>query len=212
MEGLKMNILKTSEIKANPEILRNFPRLAGWYKFWAKRKVVELWLNDFPELLEKLTKKEFFGETYYYVYVGITRNESVENRLHWHINQQNTYQHIIVGTLSTLRVSVAALMYLQGRAPYSNKATEEVMGDMVVEFEPFFEIRDAAGVVKAEEIERNEMANNVLILNIKGNHSKECAEFKKFLKQARQRQNHSWNVSTARDYAGSWGHFIPEED
>ena len=207
-----MNILKTSEIKANPEILRGFPRLAGWYKFWAKRKVVELWLNDFPELLEKLTKKEFFGETYYYVYVGITRNESVENRLNWHINQQNTYQHIIVGTLSTLRKSVAALMYHQGRAPYSQKATEEVMGNMVVEFEPFFEIRDAAGVAKVEEIERNEMANNVLILNIKGNHSKGCAEFKKFLKQARQRQNHSWNVSTARDYAGSWGHFIPDED
>lgn len=203
MEGLKMNILKTSEIKANPKILRNFPRLAGWYKFWAKRKVVELWLNDFPEILEKLTKKEFFGETYYYVYVGITRNESVADRLNWHINQQNTYQHIIVGTLSTLRVSVAALMYHQGRAPYSQKATEEVMGDMVVEFEPFFEIRDAAGVAKVEEIERNEMANNVLILNIKGNHSKGCAEFKKSLKQARQRQNHSWNVTTARDYAGS---------
>lgn len=207
-----MNVLKTSEVKANNKILHNFPRLAGWYKFWAKRKIVELWLNDFPELLEKLTKKEFFGETYYYVYVGITRNESVADRLNWHINQQNTYQHIIVGTLSTLRQSVAALMYLQGRAPYSNKATEEVLGDMVVEFDPFFEIRDAAGVAKVEEIERNEMADNVLILNIKGNYSKECAEFKKFLKRARQRQNHSWNVSTARNYAGCSGHFIPYED
>lgn len=29
-----MNILKTSEIKVNPEILSGFPRLAGWYKFW----------------------------------------------------------------------------------------------------------------------------------------------------------------------------------
>jgi len=103
-------------------------------------------------------------------------------------------------------------MYLQGRAPYSKKATEEVMGDMVVEFDPFFEIRDAAGVAKVEEIEKNEMADNVLILNIKGNYSKECAEFKKFLKRARQRQNHSWNVSTARDYAGCSGHFIPYED
>lgn len=207
-----MNVLKTSEVKANNKILRNFPRLAGWYKFWAKRKVVELWLKDFPELLEKLTKKEFFGETYYYVYVGITQNESVADRLNWHINQPNTFQHIIVGTLSTLRQSVAALMYLQGRAPFSNKATEEVMGDMVVEFEPFFEIRNTANVAKVEEIERNEMANNVLILNIKGNYSKECAEFKKFLKCARKRQNHSWNVSTARDYAGCSGHFIPYED
>lgn len=207
-----MNVLKASEVKANNKILRNFPCLAGWYKFWAKRGVVELWLKDFPELLEKLTKKEFFGETYYYVYVGITRNESVADRLNWHINQQNTYQHIIVGTLSTLRQSIAALMYLQGRAPYSNKATEEVMSDMVVEFEPLFEIRDAEGVAKVEEVERNEMANNVLILNIKGNRSKECVKFKKFLTQARQRQKHFWNVSTAREYAGNWGHFIPEED
>lgn len=207
-----MNILKTSEIKANPEILRGFPNLAGWYKFWAKRGVVELWLKDFPELFEKLTKKEFFGETYYYVYVGITRNESVVDRLNWHINQPNTFQYVMTGLLSTLRISVAALMYLQGHAPFSNKATEEVMGDMVVEFEPFFEIRDAAGVAKAEETEKNEMANNNLILNIKGNYSKDCAEFKKFLKRARKRQVHSWNVSTARDYAGSWGHFIPEED
>lgn len=207
-----MNVLKSSEIKANPEILSGFPCLAGWYKFWAKRGVVEQWLEKFPNVLEKLTKKEFFGETYYYVYVGITRTESVENRLHWHINQPNTFQYIIVGTLSTLRKSLAALMYLQGRAPFSQKATEEVMSDMVVEFEPFFKIRDAEGVAKAEEIERNEMANNNLILNIKGNYSKDCAEFKKFLKRARKRQVHSWNVSTARDYAGSWGHFIPEED
>lgn len=170
------------------KIPNNMP---GWYKWWAPREALELLLDSsyitkkyLSDLLKHLTVRNIGGKNYYYIYVGVAIKESIRNRINWHVNQQHTKSSVESGFLSTLRQTISSLV---AGNQYDEIATNGLIDMLVVEYYPVnLPIKSIEAKEKIESIEKNELANNVLPLNLRDNKNIIVKEYLKELSNARK--------------------------
>ena len=177
--------------------LRNKAELAkipgdkpGWYRWWASEKALKSLLNSpfiqkqyLDELLPHLKTHSWAGKTFFYVYVGIAVKESIRDRLNWHVNQRHAKSSVKSGFLSTLRQSISSLV----AGDQSKKAaTNHLIDELLIEY---WALDYPIGSVNAkdaiEQIEQDELANNVLPLNIQDNRNPVVGDFLAELSKAR---------------------------
>lgn len=184
------------------ENLLKIPDKPGLYKWWASQKALEELLNynkinldkDYiNSIIENLTTYETIdGEKYYYVYVGIAVNESVRKRIDWHINQHHTPSAVNSGFLSTLRKSISSLIV---QDQFNESKTNELIDMLKVEYITIdSKIHSLEAKEKLHSKENEEMKNNVLPLNIKGNKNEKLKEYKKQLMKLRKEAKNEKNV------------------
>lgn len=138
----------------------------GWYRWWAPRNVTEKLLNSsfvkhhyFDEIESHLDRQIGDDVLYYCIYAGVAKGQSVGDRLRKHVN--GTWQG------STLRESLSAVL----AGNHLNEwATDGALDQMLVQFfvlpEP---INSEAAKYLLNEIERSDLKEKTLPLNIKGN-------------------------------------------
>ena len=163
----------------------------GYYKWWCRKKELKLLLNSkyitgkyYKEILPYLTKKEIDGDTYYYIYVGVAINESIKERLNWHVNQHHTKSSVVSGFLSTLRTTLSSLICGD---QYNEIDTNKFIDKLYVEYTTIdLPIHSKEAKEKIEFIEKNEINNNVLPLNIRDNKNILLDKYLKELSSARK--------------------------
>ena len=180
-----MIIVEAKELR-NIDKLKKLPKdYPGWYKWWAPLDALELLLNSqylkdqyLHELLPYLTSKTINNQKYYYIYTGIAIKESIRARLNWHVNQHHTQNNVVNGFLSTLRQSISSLI---ANNQYDEEATNELIDKLIIEYTIVeLPIKSREAKDKIEFIEKEEILNNVLPLNIKDNKN---MIVKKYLKE-----------------------------
>jgi len=118
------------------------------------------------------------------IYVGVAIKESIRSRLNWHVNQKHSFGSIKHGTLSTLRQSISSLV---GISQGDEAATNRLIDLLTVEYFPVaLPMGSVQAKTKIEMLERKEMQDLVLPLNIRGNRNPVVAPYKKHLKAARK--------------------------
>lgn len=170
------------------KISNNYP---GWYKWWASEEAAKMLLNSpyisknyWQELMPKLTTKIINGNKYYYIYVGIAVKESIRARLNWHINQHHLKTSVESGFLSTLRQSISSLVAFN---QYDEDATNKFIDMLIVEYYPInMAIKSKEAKDKIELIEKEELLNNMLPLNLKDNKNSMVKEYLKELGRVRK--------------------------
>lgn len=181
--GKRMRWLKDNKIKhmieakkiRDLEYLRSIPNnMPGWYKWWATEATLKLLLNSpyisqkyFSDLLPNLTTKNINGINYYYIYVGIAVKESIRDRLNWHVNQHHTKTSVESGFLSTLRQTISSLV---AGNQYDEEATNKLIDTLIIEYYPVdMAIKSLKAKEHIEKIEKEELVNNILPLNLRDN-------------------------------------------
>ena len=178
MRWLKDNsvkqLLEAKELR-NIEYLHTIPNnMPGWYKWWAPEKTLKLLLNSpyiskkyFSDLLPNLTTKKIKGINYYYIYVGVAIKESIRARLNWHVNQHHTKSSVESGFLSTLRQTISSLV---AGNQYDEESTNKLIDTLIIEYYPVnMAIKSIEAKEKIERIEKEELSNNMLPLNLRDN-------------------------------------------
>jgi len=177
--------------------LRNKAELAkipgdkpGWYRWWASEKALKSLLNSpfiqnqyLDELLPQLKTHSWAGKTLFYVYVGIAVKESIRKRLNWHVNDPHDKRRVENGVLSTLRQSISSLI----AGDQSQKdATNHLIDDCLIEYCALdYPIGSVNAKDAIEQIEQDELANNVLPLNIQDNRNPLVRNFRAELRKIR---------------------------
>ncbi len=181
----------------NTECLHNIPNnKPGWYKWWASEESLKLLLDSpyiskkyFSELLSNLTIKNINGVNYYYIYVGVAIKESIRDRLNWHVNQRHTKSSVESGFLSTLRQTLSSLV---AGNQYDEDATNKIIDTLIIEYYPVnLPIKSIEAKEVIERIEKEELANNMLPLNLRDNKNVIIKSFLKELSRARKESKHS---------------------
>lgn len=200
--GSRMRWLKDNTIKQLIEAkkirdikyLNNIPKnMPGWYKWWAPEKALKKLLDSpyisrkyFKDLLPYLTTKNINGNNYYYIYVGIAVNESIRSRLNWHVNQHHTKNNVESKILSTLRQTISSLV---AGNQYDEDATNELMDMLIIEYYPVnLAIKSIEAKEKIERIEKEELKNNMIPLNLRDNKN---SIVKNYLTELSYIRNHS---------------------
>lgn len=198
--GCKMKWLKDNTIKIlieakqlrNTETLHKIPNnMPGWYKWWASEDTLKQLLdspyiskNYYSELFPNLTKKNIDGINYYYIYVGVAIKESIRSRLDWHVNQKHTKSSVESGFLSTLRQTISSLV---AKDQYDEENTNKLIDSLVIEYYPVdLPIKSIKAKEKIERIEKEELNNNMLPLNLRDNKNIIVKNFLKELSQVRK--------------------------
>lgn len=199
--GNRMKWLKDNAVKQlieakklrNIEYLHNIPNnMPGWYKWWAPEKALKLLLdspyiskNYFSDLLPNLATKNINGINYYYVYVGVAIKESIRDRLNWHVNQHHTKSSVESGFLSTLRQTISSLV---AGNQYDEDATNKLIDTLIIEYYPVnMLIKSIEAKEKIESIEKEELANNMLPLNLRDNKNSIVKSYLSELSYARKK-------------------------
>ncbi len=198
--GNRMRWLKDNKVKRlieakelrNIEHLRSIPNnIPGWYKWWAPETTLELLLNSpyisqkyFLDLLPHLTTKNINGINYYYIYVGVAIKESIRDRLNWHVNQHHTKSSVESGFLSTLRQTISSLV---AGNQYDEESTNKLIDTLIIEYYPVeTSIKSLEAKEQIERIEKEELANNALPLNLRDNKNYILKNYLKELSHARK--------------------------
>ena len=186
-----MKIIEAKKLR-NKEYLNEVPKdMPGWYKWWAQKESLEILLNSkyinnkyLSDLLPYLTTKVIDGKTYYYIYVGVAIKESIKNRLNWHVNQHHTKSSVESGFLSTLRQTISSLV---AGNQYDEDATNDLIDMLIVEYyEVDLPIKSKEAKEKIERIEKSELSENVIPLNLRDNKSSVVKEYLKELSSTRK--------------------------
>lgn len=177
----------------NKEFLNAIPNnMPGWYKWWATEESIELLLNSkyidkkyLTQILPYLTSEKFNGVKYYSIYVGIAVKGSIRSRLNWHINQHHTKSSVESGFLSTFRKSISSLV---SGNQYDEVATNNTIDKFLIEYHTIdLKSKSPEAKEKIEKIEKEEIQNHVLPINIKDNKNVIVKDFIKELKTVRKR-------------------------
>jgi len=132
----------------------------GWYRWWMRKDKYDqliagpLAITGMPETIS------IDGDTYVAVYFGISKD--LKQRMRWHICQKHTASQIKVGTISTFRRTLSALL----RIPLSQ--SEQAVNDHLdnyMQVEWFY----ATNGKSPEQIETKELQDNLYPLNIDKN-------------------------------------------
>lgn len=190
IEAKNIRILKNKN-----KIPKNMP---GWYKWWAPEESLKKLLNSnhisekyFEFLLPYLTSTTIKNKKYYYIYVGVAIKESIHNRLNWHVNQKHTKSSIESGFLSTLRQTLSSLI---AGNQYDEDATNLLIDTLIIEYYSInLPIKSDEAKIMIEKIEKTEIDDNVLPLNIKGNKNLLLKEFLKELSGVRKKSKNNSN-------------------
>lgn len=188
---LTNKVITAKDLRKKDKLLKVPSNVPGWYKWWAPKEALSILLNSsyinnkYLNILKKhLTKKKINGKVYYYIYVGVAIKESIRDRLDWHVNQKHTTTSVVSGFLSTLRQSISSLV---AGDQYNEKATNELIDMLVIEYYSInLPIKSIEAKEYIETIEKNEMNNNVLPLNIRDNKNELVKDFLKELSMARK--------------------------
>lgn len=188
----RVSIIVQASYLRDRDYMHKIPNnVPGWYKWWAPKEALELLLNSsyitkkyLTDLLKHLTVKNINGKNYYYIYVGVAIKESIRNRINWHVNQQHTKSSVESGFLSTLRQTISSLV---AGNQYDEIATNNLIDMLMVEYYPVdLPIKSIEAKEKIEDIEKNELTNNVLPLNLRDNKNSIIKEYLKELSNARK--------------------------
>lgn len=179
---------KLREKKYLNEIPKDMP---GWYKWWATKEALKMLLDSpyiqnkyFKNLLPHLTTKKINGKNYYYIYVGVAIKESIRDRLNWHVNQHHSKSSVESGFLSTLRQTISSLV---AGNQYDEVTTNQLIDKLVIEYYPVnLPIKSKDAKEKIESIEKQEITNNVLPLNLKDNKNNIVKSYLKELSKVRK--------------------------
>ncbi len=190
-ERLSEKVVFAKELRCDEKISEIPKNSPGWYKWWAPKEEVKLILNSpyindnyLEEFLPYLTTRNINGKEYYYIYVGIAVKESIRNRLNWHINQHHTKSSVESGFLSTLRQTISSLVSCN---QYDEKATNDFIDSLVIEYHTVnLEIKSNDAKKIIENIEKSEMKNNILPLNIRDNKKEILKNYLKELSRIRK--------------------------
>ncbi len=160
----------------------------GYYKWWAKKEDVEMLLEKlgvdvtFEDIESDIEKKE--GLDLYCIYIGIAVNESIRNRLNWHVNQRHSPSAVNSGFLSTLRQSLSSIL---SHDQMNEEVTNQFIDKLYIEyFIDENDIRSSKAKEKIREIEKKAMKNHLYILNIQGNNHSQARKIKKILRKIRK--------------------------
>ena len=157
----------------------------GFYKWWAKREEFDLILEklevDYEDIKEEVEKRN----DYYCIYVGIAVNESVRDRLNWHVNDIHSLSKVKNGTLSTFRQSISSIIVID----QSNKeCTDEFIDKLKIEYFALdVPIKSEEAKNSLENIEKKLMENNLYVLNIRDNHHFLAKPIKRKLRAIRKK-------------------------
>lgn len=170
------------------KISNNMP---GYYKWWAPKESLALLLNSkylkdkyLKTLLPHLTTSTYKGKKYYYIYVGIAAKESIQSRLNWHVNQHHTKSSVESGFLSTFRQSISSLVAFN---QFDEIVTNEFIDTLLIEYYPInLPIKSNEAKEKIEKLEKTEISNHILPINIKDNKDAMVKDFLKELKVIRK--------------------------
>ncbi|MCI9434165.1 MAG: hypothetical protein HFI86_02655 [Bacilli bacterium] len=182
------------------ENLRKIPsNIPGYYKWWASKESLALLLNSkylkdkyLKTLLPHLTTSTYKGKKYYYIYVGIAVKESIQSRLDWHVNQHHTKSSVESGFLSTFRQSISSLVAFN---QFDESATNEFIDTLLIEYYPInLPIKSNEAKEKIEKLEKTEISNHVLPINIKDNKNTIIKGFLKELKVIRKSSKQNNNA------------------
>lgn len=162
----------------------------GWYRWWAPKAALEPLLNSrhiskkyMDEFLQRLQRRKYKQDTYYCIYVGVAVKGSIRSRLNWHVNQDHTESAVQNKALSTLRQSISSLV---AGDQYDKKATDKLIDQLLIEYCAIDDpIKSEKAKKRIEQIESDEVKNNLLPLNIKGNKQKILKPFLHDLTKAR---------------------------
>ncbi len=174
------------------DVLLTIPNtLPGYYRWWARSESLNKILNSSAlskeykkELLPYLTKKVINKETYYYIYVGVAIRESIRDRLNWHVNQRHTKTSVVSGFLSTLRQTISSLV---AEDQYNETLTNEFINELYVEYYSVnLPIKSDEAKTFIEQIEKEEMNNHLIPLNLRDNKNTKLKPFLNELKNARK--------------------------
>lgn len=196
MRWLKDNtiqkVIDAKKLREN-DYVRDIPNnMPGWYKWWAPQKALKILLDSpyiskkyYSDLLPNLTTKNIDGTRYYYVYVGIAVKESIRERLNWHVNQHHSKSSVESGFLSTLRQTISSLV---AGNQYDENATNKLIDMLIIEYYPVDKsVKSKQAKEEIEKIEKEELANNMLPLNLKDNKNSIIKDYLKNLSQVRKK-------------------------
>lgn len=169
----------------------------GWYKWWAPEKYLKKLLDSkhiskkyCSELLPHLTTKNIDGVKHYCIYVGIATRESIRSRLNWHVNQKHTDSSVESRFLSTLRQSISSII---AHDQYEEDKTTKLINKLTIEYYSVdIPTKSAEAKAKIEAIEKIELTDNMLPLNLTNNKNDIV---KSFLKELRRVRKESRNKS-----------------
>lgn len=171
---MKSVLMPAKELRDKNNIIKIDDNKPGWYKWWCPLKELKILLNSkyiknkyLEELLPNLTKRKINGKEYYYIYVGVAINESIRDRLNWHVNQHHSKSSVESGFLSTLRQTLSSLV---AGNQYDEDKTNQFIDKLFIEYSSInLSIHSKEAKLKIDEIEKNEINNNLLPLNIRDN-------------------------------------------
>lgn len=190
-----MKIVLAKELR-NKTSLHEIPNdMPGWYRWWAPKETIESLLNSpyihnqyLEGILPYLTVKEINGRNYYYIYTGIAVKESICSRLNWHINQHHRKSSVESGFLSTFRQSISSLI---AGNQYDEVSTNSLIDTLLVEYFPLnIPVKSLEAKLEIEQIEKQEIAKNVLPLNLRDNKNENIQSFLLELKQIRKKSKY----------------------
>lgn len=161
-----MTIVKAILLREK-EHINNIPNNAGYYKWYAPESVLKVILPEhFEQIIPELHKREINDETYYYIYVGISK--SLKQRLNTHVNKTSR--------TSTLRRTLSSLV---AKNQNDQEKTNALINQMFVEY-------IETEMENAQKIEQYEISNNTLPLNLEFQQNNKLAEYKEWLKNQRK--------------------------
>ncbi|MCI8778173.1 MAG: hypothetical protein HFI87_03390 [Bacilli bacterium] len=187
------------DLRSKENLRKISSNMPGYYKWWASKESLALLLNSkylkdkyLKTLLPHLTTSTYKGKKYYYIYVGIAVKESIQSRLDWHVNQHHTKSSVESGFLSTFRQSISSLVAFN---QFDESATNEFIDTLLIKYYPInLPIKSNEAKEKIEKLEKTEISNHVLPINIKDNKDAMVKDFLKELKVLRKSSKQNNNA------------------
>lgn len=156
----------------------------GYYKWWAQKEEFDILLEKLDINIDDIKNSLEIKANLYCIYVGIAVNESVGDRLNWHINDKHSFSKIKFKTLSTLRQTISSII---SNNQADEKGTNEFIDKLKVEYFLFdYPIKSDEAEYKLNTIEKDLLQKNLYILNIRDNNHILSEPIKKKLKKLRK--------------------------
>ena len=156
----------------------------GYYKWWAQKEEFDILLEKLDINIDDIKNSLEIKDNLYCIYVGIAVNESVGDRLNWHINDKHSFSKIKFKTLSTLRQTISSII---SNNQADEKGTNEFIDKLKVEYFLFdYPIKSDEAEYKLNTIEKDLLQKNLYILNIRDNNHILSEPIKKKLKKLRK--------------------------
>ena len=138
----------------------------GVYRLWVKEGAAISMLNNLktPVVISRILKRKIQTGTYLALYFGMSKN--LFDRLKWHILQQHDPSTAKNGTISTLRHTLSAVLFMKRPLTQTETDLNKWMDDNC-----YFEWENLAGISLAKYVEDVQLKRNCYPLNIQDNHN-----------------------------------------